>query len=106
MADPRTTARFPAVRRAAGHYESFYLKAARPAGGQAAWIRYTVWKAPGMDAVGSLWCTLFDTSLPRPLAWKASFPEPAAPLGAYVRVGDGRLTPESAEGPSWRLSFT
>jgi hypothetical protein len=106
MTAPRTTARFPGVRRAAGHYESFYLKAAQPAGGQAAWIRYTVWKAPGAAAVGSLWCTLFDRSLPRPLAWKASFPEPAAVPGEYVRIGDGRLTAESALGPLWRLTFT
>jgi hypothetical protein len=106
MAPARTLARFPAVRQAAGHYESFYLKAARPAGGQAVWIRYTVWKAPRAVPVGSLWCTVFDTSLPRPLAWKASFPEPAAPPGEYLRVGGGRLTAESAEGPSWRLTFT
>ena len=106
MAAPRTTARFPAVRPRAGHYESFYLKAVRPSGGQAAWIRYTVWKAPGAVAVGSLWCTLFDTALPRPLAWKASYPEPAAPAGEYIRIGDGWLTAESAHGPSWRLTFT
>ena len=106
MAAPRTNARFPAVPPAAGHYESFYLKAVRPAGGQAAWIRYTVWKAPGARAVGSLWCTLFDTSLPRPLAWKASFPEPTAPPGDYLRVGDGQLTAEAARGPSWQLTFT
>jgi hypothetical protein len=106
MADRRTIARFPAVRRSAGHYESFYLKAARPAGGQAAWIRYTVWKAPGAEPVGSLWCTLFDTSLARPLAWKASYPDPTSVPGEYVRVGDGRLTAESARGPSWRLSIT
>jgi hypothetical protein len=106
MVGPRAIARFPAVRPAAGHYESFYLKAARPTGGQAVWIRYTVWKAPAAEPVGSLWCTLFDTSLPRPLAWKASFPDPAAPAGEYIRVGDGRLTAESAQGPSWRLTFT
>jgi hypothetical protein len=106
MAGPRTIARFPAVPRAAGHYESFYLKAARPIGGQAVWVRYTVWKAPGTEPVGSLWCTLFDASLPRPLAWKASFPEPASPPGEYVRVGEGRLTAGSAEGPSWRLAYT
>lgn len=106
MAGPRAIARFPAVSRAAGHYESFYLKAARPAGGQAVWIRYTVWKSPGAEAVGSLGCTLFDASLPRPLAWKASFPEPVSPPGEYVRVGDWRLTAGSAEGPSWRLTFT
>jgi hypothetical protein len=106
MAAQRTSARFPAVRRAAGHYESFYLKAARPTGGQAAWIRYTVWKAPGVEPVGSLWCTLFDALLPRPLAWKGSFPDTASPPGEYIRVGDGRLTAESAHGPSWRLTFT
>jgi hypothetical protein len=108
MAAPtlRATARFPAVPPAAGHYESFYLKAARPGGGQAVWIRYTVWKAPGAAPVGALWCTVFDAGLARPMAWKASFPRPGVRADEYVHVGDGRLTADLAEGPSWRLSFT
>ena len=35
-------ARFPGVPARAGHYESFYIKACRPGGGQGIWIRHTV----------------------------------------------------------------
>src|SRR6266566_4580255 len=102
----RATARFPEAAAAAGHYESFYLKAAHPAGGRAVWIRYTVWKAARAEPVGALWCTLFDADLPRPVAWKASFPGPTARPGEYLHVGDGMLTADSAGGPRWRLNFT
>ena len=104
----RSSARFPAVDRAAGHYESFYIKAAHASEPRAVWIRHTVWKAPGEEAVGSLWCTLFDASWERPVAWKETVaPERlgVAP-GEYLHVGDGRLTPGLAESPSWRLEFT
>ncbi len=61
-----TPARFPAVALAAGHYESFYLKACHPSEPQGVWIRYTVHKRPGEAATGSLWFTLFDRSAGRP----------------------------------------
>ena len=54
------SARFPAVPAAAGHYESFYLKAAHPSQPRGLWLRYTVHKPPGAAATGSLWFTLFD----------------------------------------------
>ena len=40
-------ARFPKVAAKGGHYESFYIKACRPGGGQGLWIRHTVHKRPG-----------------------------------------------------------
>ena len=46
----RSEARFPGVDRRAGHYESFYIKATRPGGGRAVWIRHTVHKRPGRRA--------------------------------------------------------
>ena len=100
-----TAARFPEVARDGGHYESFYLKAAHPSEPRAVWIRYTVWKAPGSEPVGSLWCTLFDASWEQPAAWKQSLPAPTAGDGAFVSIGDARFGPGVVVGPHWALSF-
>ena len=56
----RTEARFPGVGAGSGHYESFYIKATRPGGGRAIWIRHTVHKRPDAELTGSIWFTLFD----------------------------------------------
>ncbi len=58
-------ARFPEVAAKAGHYESFYLKACRPDGGQGVWIRHTVHKRPGAEPNGSIWFCLFDREADR-----------------------------------------
>ena len=42
----------PGVGLGAGHYESFYIKATRPGGGRAVWIRHTVHKRPGAEPTG------------------------------------------------------
>ena len=71
------------------------------------WIRHTVWKAPGQEAVGSLWCTLFDASWERPVAWKQTLPPEqlgVAP-GEYLHIGDGTADALPVEGPSWRLEY-
>ncbi|HEY3189156.1 MAG TPA: hypothetical protein VGJ70_16850 [Solirubrobacteraceae bacterium] len=105
----RTQARFVDVGRDAGHYESFYVKACHPREPRAVWIRHTVWKAPGADAVGSLWCTLFDAAWERPVAWKETRPpaELGVGEGEYLHVGAARLTDGLAEAPGrWRLEFT
>src|SRR5947199_8610566 len=101
----RTRARFPEVDAGAGHYESFYVKAAHPSEPRAVWIRHTIWKAPGQRPVGSLWCTLFDASWERPVAFKTSVPEPEAPLGEYVRIGGAAFAPGVVAGPHWSLTF-
>jgi hypothetical protein len=111
----RTDARFPAIRPEAGHYESFYLKAARPGGGQAIWIRHTVHKRPGEDPTGALWLTLFDADSSGPQAVKARFAahELSAPEGVYIKVGSAVLEPGRAGGEiqapelnaSWDLAF-
>jgi hypothetical protein len=98
----RDHARFPEVPRDAGHYESFYVKAARD--GRAVWLRHTAFKRPGEAPVGSLWAVLYDDSWERPVAWKASFEEISADEG-FVRIGPARLTEGLAEGPSWRLEL-
>jgi len=111
----RSRARFPDVPRKAGHYESFYLKAARPGGGMAFWIRHTVHKRPGAEPTASLWFTLFEEGS-APLATKATFPaaELSAPAGAYIEIGGARLEPGQARGEArseqlearWDLGFT
>jgi hypothetical protein len=110
----RTEARFPALDRAAGHYESFYLKAAAPEGGRALWIRHTVHKRPGQEPTAAVWFTWFEEgSAPR--AAKASFRAEglSTPDGSYVRVdgsqiGPGRVSGSIAAGEidaRWELEF-
>jgi hypothetical protein len=104
----RTHARFPEVAREAGHYESFYLKAAHPSEPRAVWIRHTVWKAPGADAVGSLWCTLFDAGWERPVAFKQTLAphELGVDHGEYLHIGAARFADGSVSGPHWSLEFS
>jgi hypothetical protein len=106
-------ARFPALEPAAGHYESFYLKAADAASRRGLWIRYTVHKRPGAAPVGSLWATLFDDG--GPYAAKATLPPPALHAvgsGArdYLRIGEARIGHDGARGAiddlaAWDLAF-
>jgi hypothetical protein len=111
----RTEARFPGLDQGAAHYESFYLKATRPGGGQGVWIRHTVHKRPDASLDGSLWFTLFDAEAAGPRATKVTVPagEVSAGNGTYIAVdgatlGDGvargeARTPELAA--SWDLTF-
>lgn len=109
----RSEARFPQLALAAGHYESFYLKASHPTEPVSIWIRYTVHKRPGQPPRGSLWFTLFDARADGPWAIKATTPEVGATAGEYVHVGDARFEPgrvvgsAAAEGrtASWELSY-
>jgi hypothetical protein len=111
----RTEARFPGVSTGAGHYESFYIKATRPGGGQGIWIRHTVHKRPDAEPNASLWFTLFDADAAGPRATKLTLPtsELSAPTGAYIKIGESLLEPGLARGSaatesleaSWDLSF-
>jgi hypothetical protein len=112
----RTSARFPAVGRGAGHYESLYVKATRPGGGLGLWLRHTVHKRPGAEPTASLWLTLFDADAPEPIATKLTVGAErlAAPPGTYIEIADARLEPGHAVGrlatetlaASWELSYT
>jgi hypothetical protein len=112
----RTQARFPDLDRSAGHYESFYIKATRPGGGRAVWVRHTVHKRPAEELTGSVWFTLFDAEAPGPRATKVTVPasEVSAPTGAYIRVGESMLDPAGARGGvnvpelavGWELELT
>jgi hypothetical protein len=109
-------ARFPRVAAKAGHYESFYIKACRPGGGQAIWIRHTVHKRPGAEPSASIWFTLFDRDAEGPRATKATVPadELSAPVGLWIRVDRAEIGPGRASGSvatealraSWDLTFS
>ena len=110
--DSLTQARFP--RMSAG-YESFYLRAAAPAGGLGFWIRYTVHRAAGRAPRGSLWFTLFDADAPGPTAAKETMDGPRVEADTWISIDDATLGPRGARGdvqvPSgervgWDLSFT
>ena len=111
----RTEARFPAVGSGAGHYESFYIKATRPGGGGAVWIRHTVHQRPGEPRTGSIWFTHFDAELAGPQATKLTVgaDEVAAPTGAYIKVDGALLEPGRARAEletdttrlAWDLEF-
>jgi len=111
----RTEARFPEVRPGAGHYESFYIKATRPGGGRAIWIRHTVHQRPNEPRNASLWFTIFDADQPDPRAVKLTVPETelSVPTGAYIKVADALLEPGRARGEiatealtvAWELEF-
>ncbi|GAA6525517.1 hypothetical protein [Intrasporangium sp. DVR] len=99
-------------------YESFYLRAAAPSGGQGFWLRHTVRIAPGEHPTGSLWLTWFD-AVRGPTATKLTVPGPEAGeggLGHWLQIGgatlgEGRAVGAIAEAPNaaqaqWDLSFT
>ena len=81
-----------------GHYESFYIKAARPGGGQALWIRHTVHKRPGAEPNASIWFVLFDREAEGPRATKVTVPaaELAVPDGGWIRGRRRRIGPGRA----------
>jgi hypothetical protein len=113
----RTRARFPEhLGTKDGHYESFYIKACRPGGGQGAWIRHTVHKRPGEEASCAIWFVLFDADAQGPRATKAQYGQDqlSVPEGAYIKVGEAELGDGTAVGrvatdafeASWNLRFS
>lgn len=109
-------ARFPQVAAKAGHYESFYVKACRPGGGQGIWIRHTVHKRPGAEPNASIWLAFFDREAEGPRATKVTVPatELSAPIGSWIRVDKAEIGPGRASGAvatealaaSWDLTFS
>jgi hypothetical protein len=108
-------ARFPRVAAKSGHYESFYIKACRPGGGQGVWIRHTVHKRPGAEPNASIWFVLFDREARGPRATKVTVPaaELSAPVGSWIHVDRAEIGPGRASGSiatetlkaSWDLNF-
>ena len=109
-------ARFPKVAAKAGHYESFYVKACRPGGGQGLWIRHTVHKRPGAEPNASIWFVFFDREAEGPRATKVTVPgsQLSAPVGLWIRVDRAEIGPGRASGSigtealkaSWDLTFS
>ena len=109
-------ARFREVAAKAGHYESFYIKACRPGGGQGIWIRHTVHKRPGAEPNASIWFVLFDRDAEGPRATKLTVPaaQLSAPAGSWIKVDRAEIGPGAASGSietealsaSWDLSFS
>jgi hypothetical protein len=109
-------ARFPRVGAKAGHYESFYIKACRPGGGQGIWIRHTVHKRPGAEPNASIWFVLFDREAAAPRATKDTVPaaDLSVPAGSWIKVDGAEIGPGRAAGgvdtdalkASWDLSFS
>jgi hypothetical protein len=97
-------ARFPEVRRGAGHYESYYLKTCHPHGGLGAWIRYTVHKRPDAPPKGFVWFTLFDRGR-GVAASKVQLDRPRAGQDHYIAMGGCRFAPGHVTGraPSEQL---
>ena len=108
MDDP-TRARFTDVPADAGHYESFYLRAAHPSEPLGVWIRYTVHKRPNAEPNGSLWFTLFDASAAGPRAVKVTEPEPRLPEGDFIEIAGAVFGPGTVSGhagdASWDLHY-
>jgi hypothetical protein len=108
-------ARFPKLAAKAGHYESFYIKACRPGGGQGIWIRHTVHKRPGAEPNASIWFVLFDRDAEGPRATKLTVPaeQLSAPVGSWIRVDKAEIGPGRAAGSietealsaDWELTF-
>ncbi len=108
--------RFPKVAAKAGHYESFYIKACRPGGGQGIWIRHTVHKRPGEEPNASIWFVLFDREAEGPRATKVTVPaaDLSAPVGSWIRIDKAEIGPGRASGSiatealtaSWDLTFS
>src|SRR5690349_8394357 len=109
MDDP-TRARFPDVPHDAGHYESFYLRAAHPSQPLGIWIRYTVHKRPGSEPTGSLWFTLFDGDADGPEAVKVTEPGPRLPNGDFIEIAGATFGPATVAGragdASWDPRYT
>jgi hypothetical protein len=107
--------RFPKVAAKAGHYESFYIKACRPGGGQGIWIRHTVHKRPGAEPEASIWFVLFDREAEGPRATKLTVgaDQLSAPVGSWIRVAGAEIGPGKASGSietealkaSWDFKF-
>ncbi len=106
------SARFPGLQEG---YESWFLRAADPAGGLGFWIRYTVHRKPGASPTGSLWFTLFDARAPAPVAAKLTVENPSADDVDWIRIAGGSLRAGAAHGDievsdalpvGWDLRFT
>jgi hypothetical protein len=89
-------------------YESWYLRLVSPDEPLGIWIRYTVFKRPGFDPVGTVWFTLFDGAADRPVAIREQRPGPFVPPGEWIRIGSSAAGPSGIQGhcgeATWSLT--
>lgn len=99
---------------AAGHYESWFLRANHPADPLAFWIRYTIFSPRGRAAaaLGELWAIAFDGLRGEIRAAKSEVPLDVCRFstsGLDVRIGSSLLTAGHLEGearsPGARLGW-
>lgn len=103
---------------AAGHYESYFLRANHPTRALAFWIRYTLFSPEGRprDATGEVWAVCFDGDNKTIAAARESFPVAQCSIGAGLDllIGASRLGHSSLAGMAagashsldWRLGYT
>lgn len=91
-------------------YESWYARLVSPDEALAVWIRYTIDKAPGKEATGTLWFTLFDSGSGRPLARRLPEQDASVPPDGWVLIGGSAIGPDRLHGEcfeaSWDLTFS
>ena len=99
--------RWPGVDRGSGMYESYYLRAAHPDDPVAVWIRYTVQKPKGKTPKASLWFTLFDASLKRPLTEKLTVEHDqlSEPRNSWIKIADSTFGIDGIAGSSGDASW-
>ena len=105
-------AQFPLASLDRGMYESFYLRAVSPDEPLGAWIRYTVEKAPGAAARGSLWASVFDAGAGAPFTHRQSHEGLTVPGDGWIAIGDdSHFGPTLAQGSMeqgtirWKLNI-
>ena len=81
-------AQFPFASLDSGMYESFYLRAVSPREPVGVWIRYTVEKASGLAARGSLWVNVFDANAGAPFMYRQSSDRLTVPGDGWIAIGD------------------
>jgi len=98
---------------AAGHYESYFLRANHPQRALAFWIRYTFFSPEGrpQDAVGEVWAVYFDGEDQSIVAAKECFPLAECRIGRHgLDIGAARLGFDDMSGAAstlaWRMAYT
>ncbi len=103
---------------AAGHYESFFVRANHPTRPLAFWIRYTLFspRHHSENALGELWAIVFNGGTGQHVAVKQEVPFERCTFRTsefFVSVADARLEPGRLQGAAtsgshtiaWDLSF-
>jgi hypothetical protein len=100
---------------AAGHYESYFLRANHPRRALAFWIRYTFFSPQGrpQDALGEVWAVYFDGEQQTIVAAKECFALDHCRIGGSgldLSIGDARLDAATLDGTAlslaWKMAYS